>query len=184
MVKTFLISDTHYGHHNMYKFHNSDGSKVRPWGRVKEADEEMIERWNSVVNDNDLVYHLGDVAIPRRGLQVLPQLNGRKKLIRGNHDIFKLKDYSQYFEEIYGTHKLGNYILSHIPLHPKSIPDWCLANIHGHLHNNLVMKKERSLWFPWRKTEAVDCRYINVSVERINYTPLDFNDIESFRTID
>lgn len=181
MVKTFLISDTHFGHHNIYKFKNSDGTKVRPWERSQEADQIMVDRWNSVVGKDDLVYHLGDVAIPRRGLQVLSQLNGRKKLIRGNHDIFKLKDYSQYFEEILGTHKLGNYILSHVPIHPKSIPDWCYANIHGHLHNNLVKRSERSFWCPWIKKEINDHQYINVCVERIDYTPVDFNDIEKYQ---
>jgi calcineurin-like phosphoesterase family protein len=38
------------------------------------------------VHSKDTVYHLGDVAIPRSGLHVLEQLNGRKILIRGNHD--------------------------------------------------------------------------------------------------
>ena len=70
---------------------NFDGTKMRPWDTAEEGDAAMVERWNSVVGDNDKVIHLGDVAIPRRGLKVLEQLKGRKVLIRGNHDIFKLQ---------------------------------------------------------------------------------------------
>ena len=37
-------------------------------------DEALIERWNSVVQPGDKVYVLGDVAIPRSGLQALSSL--------------------------------------------------------------------------------------------------------------
>jgi len=178
-MKTFLISDTHFGHVNAYKFTNYDGSPMRPWDSVEEGDAIMIERWNSVVKENDLVYHLGDVAIPRRGLKLVEQLNGRKKLIRGNHDIFKMKDYTDYFEDILGTRKMGEFIISHYPVHRDSIPRWAKANLHGHTHGNNVRKEVRNQYLPWRKKIEEDPLYLNLSVEKINYTPVDFEEIKA-----
>ena len=91
-----------------------DGTPLRPWDDVFEMEEELISRWNRVVGPSDKVYHLGDVAIPRRGLQVLERLNGDKVLIRGNHDIFKMSDYTTHFRDIRGCHYLDRCILTHV----------------------------------------------------------------------
>ena len=138
----------------------------------------MISKWNAVVGPQDVVYHLGDVVINRRYIQTLGRLNGRKKLVRGNHDIFKLEDYYAYFEDIFGvvkldvkTDELRSYYLTHIPIHPESIPKWCNANVHGHLHAHRVLDK-------WGK---VDPRYICVSVEHTNYAPIPIEDIHLYR---
>ena len=162
MVDRFLISDTHFGHDGAYKFTDSEGNRIRPWAEnAEEGDAIMVERWNSVVKPKDKVYHLGDVAIPRRGLKILEQLQGRKVLVKGNHDIFKLKDFLKYFEEIHGVTKIYQSYLTHIPLHPNCLPAWCLQNIHGHMHSSRME----------------DERYVNVSVEQINATPIHFDEI-------
>jgi len=83
-------------------------------------DEDMIEKWNNVVGPKDKVYHLGDVVINRKAIPTLARLNGDKVLIKGNHDIFKLSDYTPYFRDIRGYHVMNNYILSHVPVHPDS----------------------------------------------------------------
>ena len=176
MSNVFLIGDTHFGHQKIYEFLNFDGSKVRPWATAEEGDEIMVERWNAVVGPHDKVYHLGDVAIAKRSLATLERLNGKKVLIRGNHDIFKLNDYAKYFYDIRGSHKLSDYVLSHVPVHVDTITNrWCRGNIHGHLHNNLIRVEGSS------DNVVVDTRYINVSVERINYAPIALEAIESLR---
>ena len=169
--KVFFISDTHFGHEGAYKYTNYDGTPMRPWDSAEEGDAVMAERWNSVVGPKDKVFHLGDVAIPRRGLKVLEPLNGRKILVAGNHDIFKLKDYMPYFEDICGTRKYKDFTLSHVPQHPDCLPHWAKANLHGHLHNNTMKRIDEA------GNEVVDTRYFNVAVERINYTPMDFDEI-------
>lgn len=175
MPNTFLIADTHFSHQKMYEFTNFDGTKVRPWDTCEEGDEIMVDRWNAVVRPNDKVYHLGDVAIPRRGLDILARLNGSKVLIRGNHDIFKLRDYAQYFKDVRGSHKLDQYVLTHVPIHPGAIARWMHGNIHGHLHNNVVTWAETvDTGISSMPEDVPDPRYINVSVERINYTPIAF----------
>lgn len=161
MSKTFLISDTHFGHMGVCRFLREDGTKLRPWDDPDEMDEVLVDNWNKVVSPADKVYHLGDVVISRRHLnKTLSRLNGTKVLIKGNHDIFKPEEYLTYFKDIRGYHVLDNKLLSHIPVHPSNLYRFKF-NIHGHLHSNLIP----------------DDRYINVSVEQINYTPVDFEEL-------
>lgn len=176
MSATFLISDTHFGHEKCCTvFKRPDGSPLRPFASAEEMDEAMITRWNERVRPIDKVYHLGDVVINRKYLNVLHRLNGDKVLIRGNHDIFKLEDYTKYFRDVRGYHVINGMILSHVPVHPDSLARFG-TNIHGHLHADRVMNKIR-----WGKTnkfdEVIDPRYHCVSVEHIDYTPILFEDL-------
>lgn len=171
MTKTFLISDTHFGHAGVCHFLRADGSKLRPWTNPDEMDEDMIQNWNRVVSPNDVVWHLGDVVIKRKALKTLGRLNGRKKLVMGNHDIFKASEYLEYFEDLKGFHKLDTFALSHIPLHPESVGRWATGNIHGHTHSQGVMMTNQ-----YRQV-VPDERYICVCVEQIDYTPIDFEEI-------
>lgn len=162
MANTFLISDTHFGHEKTCTtFKRADGSPLRPFANAEEMNEEMVSRWNAVVRPHDKVYHLGDVVINRKFLSILDRLNGKKRLVRGNHDIFPTKDYLKYFEEIYGVRVLDDMILSHIPLARDCITERFNVNVHGHLHANSMN----------------DDRYICVCVENINYTPISIDDV-------
>ena len=170
---TFLVSDTHFGHAGVCKFLCEDGiHKIRPWTDPEEMNEDMVRMWNETVRPNDKVYHLGDVVINRKYLPILDRLNGDKVLIKGNHDIFKLEDYTKYFRDIRSCHKMSEYILTHIPLHPESLARWCGGNFHGHLHTNRVMMTG----FNGKVTDIIDPRYFNVSVEQIGFKPILFED--------
>lgn len=168
VTRTFLISDTHFGHRGVCQFTRDDGSKLRPWDDVDEMDQALIDNWNSVVGPKDKVYHLGDVAIPRRGLKCLEQLNGRKVLVRGNHDCFRMNDYTKYFYDIRGCHYLDNYILTHIPVHPCNLTRY-IANIHGHLHYRRVLTDDND----------IDPRYLCVCVEHTDYRPIDWEQVRA-----
>lgn len=156
----WFISDTHFNHENIIKYCN------RPFKNSKQMDEYIIKQWNSVVNEEDIVYHLGDFAL---GLSfdeykdLFDKLNGQIILIRGNHDR-KGKEFLKRigFIEVYKKLTIGNYILSHRPLNKKQIPA-DFINIHGHIHNNDYK-------------EGFDKnKYINISVEKINYKPIWIN---------
>ncbi len=168
MTKTFLTADTHFGHAGVCRFLRDDGSKLRPWDNASEMDEALIDNWNSVVGPDDKVYHLGDVAIPRRGLKCLEKLNGNKVLIRGNHDIFKLSDYTKYFRDIRGCHYLDSYILTHIPVHPCNLTRYT-GNIHGHLHFRRVQDEQGD----------IDPRYFCVCVEHTDYRPIEWEEVRA-----
>jgi calcineurin-like phosphoesterase family protein len=164
MSNIFVASDHHFGHVNICKFLNEDGTKVRPWDNPDEMDEILIQNHNAVVGPNDKCYFLGDVAINRKHLYKIDRLNGDKVLIKGNHDIFKLSDYTPYFRDIRAYHVMHNMIMTHIPIHEESLSRFIFC-VHGHLHSNIVKDK-------WGKP---DPRYKNVCVEQINYTPISFD---------
>lgn len=178
MSKTWVVADPHFGHVGVTRFTNFDGSKMRPWDDVEEMDKELIANWNDTVGDRDRVYLLGDVAMSKRGFMgAVPELKGRIVLVKGNHDIEKLSLYSQYFDDIRSYVVKKGYIMSHIPIHPASMSRWDL-NIHGHLHNNKVMRFDMNT-----ATEVVDERYVCVSVEQIDYRPKELTELLNERGI-
>lgn len=164
MANIFLISDTHFGHENILSFTRPNGERLRAFASVEEMDNHMVECWNRVVGPYDKVYHLGDVAIRREAIKTIGRCNGKKRLVRGNHDDHDLKHYLPYFQEIYATRVLDGLIFSHIPIHADSLGRF-VANVHGHVHNNVP-----ALHF--------GPRYFNVSVEVIDYTPMPLEEVK------
>lgn len=168
----FFISDLHLGHEKCCTtFKRKDGTSLRPFANAQEMDEEIVWRWNEVVKDSDKVYNLGDVVINKKNLTTLHRLNGSKRLIRGNHDIFKTKDYAPYFKEIYGVRVLEDMVLSHVPLHPESVTERWNVNVHGHLHANQVELRDR------KGNPYPDPLYFNVSIEQIDYRPIELSEL-------
>lgn len=167
MTREFVVADPHWGHEGVCKFLNADGSKLRPWDNAKDMDAAMLDLWNQTVAPKDKVYVLGDWCINRK--HIVQPVNGDLILIKGNHDIFKLEEYTKIFRDIRAYHVLGAHrtILSHIPVHTSQLERWRL-NIHGHLHGNVVTRK---LDGPWELTKP-DERYRCVSMERINFKPM------------
>lgn len=160
MANIFLVSDTHFGHNGVCHFLRADGvTKLRPWDTPEEMDEAMIKAWNETVKPTDKVYHLGDVVINRKALHTLHRLNGDKVLIKGNHDIFRLEEYTPFFRDIRAYHIMNNVVFSHIPIHPDSKGRFS-GNIHGHLHSNKMDD-------PW---------YLCVCVEQTDFKPIALED--------
>jgi calcineurin-like phosphoesterase family protein len=179
MPGVFLCSDHHFGHEKTCTvFKRNDGSPLRPFASAEEMDEELVRRHNERVRPTDKVYFLGDVVINRRFLHTVSRLNGDKVLIRGNHDIFKLEDYTPYFRDIRGYHVMNGLILSHIPVHPESLARFG-CSIHGHLHANRVMKargvdaKTGEVLYG----NEIDPRYFSVCVEQTDFAPILFEDV-------
>lgn len=56
--------------------------------QVEAHDEAIIAAWNRHVRPDDIVWHLGDLTLnaPRRLAGIVPRLNGRIRLVLGNHD--------------------------------------------------------------------------------------------------
>lgn len=160
----WFISDTHFGHSNMLKFKNDDGTPVRGFKTTFEMDETMIQNWNSVVKDNDYVYHLGDVTFRYDGYfnNIMSRLKGHKRLIVGNHDRLKNPNLFHWFEKVeyWKGFSKENFTASHMPQLLDALRDGAF-NVHGHTHGR--SRKEKN--------------YINVCVEVRNYTPVHMDTI-------
>lgn len=156
-----------------------DGHPIRPFKSVEEHDATLIENWNKVVtHPSDKVYVLGDIAQKKKDIENFGKLNGKKILIKGNHDIYEMKEYAKYFKDIRATHRLDNGILmSHIPIHPHGFGKAFKVNVHGHIHDKRVL----SSYYPKGNIypeNPIDKRYFCVSCEHINYTPMELGAIE------
>jgi calcineurin-like phosphoesterase family protein len=171
MPSVFLTADPHFGHAGVCRFTRDDGTKLRPYETPEEMDEDMVQRWNETVKPTDKVYMLGDIVINRKSLNILRRLNGDKVLIKGNHDIFKLEDYTAHFRDIRAYHVMNGLILSHIPVHEESMGRFG-CNIHGHLHYRRVMRVKHT-----GATPEIDPRYFCVSVEHTDYRPILFEEV-------
>jgi len=81
-VKRWWTSDLHLGHARINELAG------RPFASVDEMNAAIVERWNATVSPRDTVYVLGDVCMGdlRESLALAAQLQGRKRLVPGNHD--------------------------------------------------------------------------------------------------
>lgn len=133
MSKVYFISDLHLGHKKICEFSGElrGGCKT-----VEEHDAWIVEKWNSVVTKQDLVWVLGDVCFDKEKLPLLKTMKGSKHLILGNHDEFKLEEYGKYFNKVHGFAKYKGVWLSHPPIHPQELRG--KFNIHGHVHHKTV----------------------------------------------
>ncbi len=174
MINTWFISDTHFGHVNILEYEK----KARPFETVEEMNEVMIERWNSVVKPNDIIFHLGDFCFGRHNLGIASRLNGKKKLILGNHDTYPSSDYLNYFDKLYGMIFWKGCVLSHMPVHTDGLGSRWILNVHGHLHSKTV--QTHSNFNPYKDVHLPrkliyttnDPNYLNVSCEQNNLTPI------------
>ncbi|MEE8606727.1 MAG: hypothetical protein V3S55_03905 [Nitrospiraceae bacterium] len=166
-MRTFVISDLHMGHKNILNFTINDGEKLRTFRDIHEMHSVIMDRWCQVVLPSDKVYVLGDVAMTRPGLELLSTLPGKKRLIRGNHDLMNDAWYHKVgFKCLYGVRQVNGVWLTHVPMHPQSMGPRVVGNIHGHLHARQVMLSEYG-----PNCQIPDPRYFNACVERVEYTP-------------
>lgn len=161
MADKWFISDTHFFHDNIIKYCN------RPFKDAQEMNEMLILNWNKVVKPKDKVYHLGDVACGYGGDDaklgtLLRRLNGKKRLVVGNHDNLKSVALHKHFEklEMWKGFEEG-FTCTHVPYMLAHLRDGAY-NVHGHVHNNSLNNPN----------------YINVSVEVRNYTPVSMDEIK------
>lgn len=169
-MKTFLISDTHLNH-----------SKIATYcDRPENFTEIILNRWNQRVTPADTVIHLGDVAIGKKQFIApqIRQLNGRKILVRGNHDQHGSVSWwmDNGFDFACDALAFRGLWLTHHPA--RRLPYGCILNIHGHLHNlwngfhpnggkNENLGKNGALDFPWQRLFAI---------EYTNYFPIEIDE--------
>jgi len=166
-MRTFFIADPHFGHRAIIEYEN------RPFESVEEMDQALIDNWNSVVGKQDKIYLLGDLSFHNDDIttKIIKRLKGIKYLVLGNHDKSNVKRYYDM-----GFHRVYDYpiileefwMLSHEPLYINANMPY--ANIFGHVHASK------------QYTDYSDQSFC-ACVERIHYTPIEFNEIKRFMGI-
>jgi calcineurin-like phosphoesterase family protein len=77
----WFTGDEHYFHKNIIKYTN------RPFGSMEEMDDILIKNFNNVVQEKDIVYHLGDFIFNNKYKEeYIKSLNGINIFLKGNHD--------------------------------------------------------------------------------------------------
>lgn len=168
----WFISDTHFFHANILKFTDDSGKRIRDgFQSLDEMHSTIIKNWNALVQDNDYVYHLGDVTFRYDGVfnNLMAQLKGKKRLIIGNHDKLWNPSLQKWFEKAdiwkgFSDKEAGiAFTASHFPL-----PQYCLRNgkhnAHGHIHQN----------------KSKEPHQLNLSVEAIDFTPVHIDKVVEF----
>ncbi len=173
MSNIFFTSDHHLFHEKILEFESTH----RPFKTIQEHNEQIIKRHNAKVGKTDVVYYLGDFCFGRKNLEIANEMNGIKKLILGNHDLFPMEEYMKYFTKIYGCLKYKDYILTHIPVH-ESQKYRFKGNIHGHLHSKVIRYTDYPDGPYGQFHEVIDPFYINVSIEQHDLAPVSFDEIE------
>ena len=168
--RVFFTADTHFGHKNIIKYCS------RKHINVDEMDWSIIEAWNSVVRQNDRVYHLGDVAFskPEKAKHLLYHLKGRIFLIKGNHDskhfIKVCGDRFEWIKEIFELSMISpgrdkqKIVLCHFPLLTWNKSHRGAWHLHGHCHGTLPT----DLKTPRLDVGIDSMGYVPVSYERID----------------
>lgn len=156
----YTIADLHLGHINL--------ALHRGFKCVEEQDELIISNWNKTISKKDVVYILGDITMEKDLYsKYLPKLNGIKNVVLGNHDMPQhVKSLLEHVNKVMGMFDIKGGTLTHCPIHPMELQNGRFRfNIHGHIHEEKID----------------DEKYICVSCEQVNYTPVPLNElIEKF----
>jgi len=142
MKKTYITSDLHFGHKNIMRFCSE--SRAHYDNDVEYMNRTMVQEWNEVVDHDDTVYILGDVAFMSGSDagRIVNRLNGTKILIEGNHDRKNLLDATfrnafaevhKYLDIVYNGNKV---IMFHYPIAEWDQMHRGSVHFHGHLHGN------------------------------------------------
>ena len=133
MNKTWLVSDWHLGEDRFELM-------GRPFTTQREMIETLVENHNKLVAPDDRVLMLGDVCYQKTPefLSEVARFNGKKTLVRGNHDrVFEDDDFAPYFEEIIEEGGGINEVFGGIECYLTHYPTRGIKerfNLVGHIH--------------------------------------------------
>lgn len=168
----FFISDTHFGHEFCRIKCN------RPFASIEEMDQVLIENWNSIVTEKDIVFFLGDFAFYKKDkiVEIRNQLKGQIHFIKGNHDQIidkKLKNiWTSYHEmgteikvldkDAYGGKQ--RIVLSHYSFQVWNQSHRDSWQLYGHSHGSL--------------SEREGYKSCDIGVDVHDYKPVSYQDIK------
>ena len=142
-MTTWVTSDLHFGHKNIMSF--CPDARARFRNDLAYMNEQMVKEWNDLIEPEDTVYILGDVAFMSgsdAGRMVM-RLNGTKILVRGNHDRKTLMDatfrgaFAEVHEYLDITYNGTKVVMFHYPIAEWDQMHRGAVHLHGHLHGGI-----------------------------------------------
>lgn len=184
-MTTYATSDLHLGHQNIINFCR------RPFHSVDNMNYLLVVNWNEVVAPDDDVYILGDLCMGKieQTLALIAKLNGRKRLVPGNHDrVSSLYDTKGKRDEWVARYEavgleilpeqteLDEFLVCHFPYAGDSgfedryvderPVDEGRPLLHGHVHT------------AWKITKSeLGAPMVNVGTDMWNYVPVSIDTI-------
>ena len=166
----WFTSDLHLGHANIIRLAN------RPFPDIDEMDSRLIANWNNSVNRHDEVYIIGDLSLkPVDTVEgYLRRMNGKKYLVRGNHDRTGAYPYKVItgLEWVRDYHELKiegiRLVLFHYPIFEWDAVYRGSIHLYGHVHTIIE-------YSDWHRDKG--WHSINVGVDVNNYYPVNFKQI-------
>lgn len=109
---------------------------------MEEMNTAMVNNWNSVVTDDDVVIHAGDVMFgdKKKCGPFINQLKGQKILISGNHDpkeVVLNECWMNSAQQLDFEYDGYIFHIKHWPFKEKIEPKENVIFCHGHTHNNI-----------------------------------------------
>jgi len=162
-LNIWFTADTHFGHKKIIEY------SKRPFDNIHQMEEFYLDKHNELVKPKDWFFHLGDVAFGRNN--IFNKLNGRKHLIKGNHDRNSLIKHLNicWVKDIYDL-KIGEgntVALCHYPILSWSRKIHGSYHFYGHVHNNV----SEQLNMP---------KSVNVGVDIWGFMPVVLEDLLEF----
>ncbi len=174
----YFTSDLHFGHEQVLEL------CCRPFQDIQEMNRGLVEKYNVVVQPEDTVYILGDVAhrMPLSEVQkLLAGMNGHKILLSGNHDLaydfatpYQTEDGQMVhiFEEIseLKTIRVENHtlVMMHYPMLSWLDSRRGSIMLHGHIHAAARYNREN---------QEKGLRRFDVGVDANDYAPVSLAEV-------
>lgn len=151
MKKVFYVSDTHFDSRRMHEFDFMNNEDVPKFADYLERNQVIIDNWNDIVTNNDIVWFLGDFASANkeRTKELLLELNGEKHVLLGNHDkhffydfvrdkSLKVKSVQDGIKMFYDNNR--PVVLSHYPILCWDKQHKGAYHVYGHTHSTVEDK--------------------------------------------
>lgn len=158
--KLYFTADWHFGHKNIIEYCK------RPFKTVDEMNEALIVNYNEKVSNSDTCIFVGDFVFYDQEYtctELLKRLNGKKILVKGNHDWLSNKKYIKAgFIQSTKSLVIDGYRVVHRPGKCDRYNEkrFIVAHVHEH----------------WR----VKGKMINVGVDMWGFKPIPFHIVDSY----
>lgn len=201
MNKVFFTSDTHFGHGNIMKYSHRPGLTRAElellkeeeetgerllrvsYDSIKRMDDYLLDGINSIVGEDDTLYHLGDFCMGSKSNALNSARRYRNAikcknvhLLWGNHDDYSIRSlFSSAMDMRTVKHQGQEIVCLHYAMAIWNKSHRGAWHLYGHSHANAEKNLDKLM--PNRK--AFDVGVDNAAVVLGSYRPFSFEEVKS-----